>query len=78
MSFLERYYPGLFNLTSDKSDAKKHRLADLVDMRQTDTCHDSAKLDIVKGKIGLVSRRNATENCTVAQRALYLEVLLIS
>lgn len=70
---LNRYYPELYNLSSHVNEAAKFKLKDLADLADVNTClEDNPDLDKVRGKLGYVVAKDS--NCSVADRALILEV----
>ena len=67
LNFCIKYYPQLYNLTSNRSEAVIYKLSQLVYLNESDTCSGDKIPDDLRDKIALIPT-NAS-NCTMDTRA---------
>jgi len=68
--FCAFYYPPLFNISEDPSSAPDVPLANIVDLKQSDSCQGPLS---VEGRYGYINGSSSLANCSIAERALRLQ-----
>ena len=72
VNFCIKYYPTLFNITSNKSEAVSYSLNQIVYLEEdADTCQNENIPEDLSNKIALIPTQNKTinGNCTIKERA---------